>query len=400
MKNQVSIVKSVKSRKILLSFFVGGLLTACGSADTPDNAVNWVPLLLAIVLILLLGGALVYLIQSGKFKTWCVAGINAGKWKFQQSRLQRQKKTIKEEREDLMGELGKKAWEAKVHHPSYNETYLELVAFGNQITTRKEESAALENELKQVIDSRENVAAEYSQQIDDLKSSQKDVSKKLDRSKSEHAKLQKEFGQVNKQLDKTHAQIEENEGQLTEILASELPDKDSKAAALSNEIIAIRASLADDAGRIPDLENEISKLEVEQQPFEDQISRLTEQILTVEKNQEEALVPLDQRIADLKEGIQSTKSEVDDLKEKMKPIIQSLGPLVESARPESEVLTELYLKIDAVRANLGALIQEHDIVTTRLETGDQDEARNFYIMAGGILILVILIVVLLIVALG
>jgi chromosome segregation ATPase len=212
--------------------------------------------------------------------------------------------------------------------------------------------------------------------------------------------LQKEFGQVNKQLDKTHAQIEENEGQLTEILASELPDKDSKAAALSNEIIAIRASLADDAGRIPDLENEISKLEVEQQPFEDQISRLTEQILTVEKNQEEALVPLDQRIADLKEGIQSTKSEVDDLKEKMKPIIQSLGPLVESARPESEVLTELYLKIDAVRANLGALIQEHDIVTTRLETGDQDEARNFYIMAGGILILVILIVVLLIVALG
>lgn len=390
---QQKFFKKVISKLAFISILTSIFLASCGSATTTTSSVNWLMLVLAILLIVILGVALGLLVKSGKFNQWFDSGIKSGKWKIQERKLKGQKENIEQEKQRLIIELGKKAWEARVLDPSYAETYAELEALDAQKSALSKETDSLETELKQTRDSRNKVKSEYEKQLDDLQSLQKDVSKKLDQSESKQSKLHKDLEKLKEEQEKTLAEIGGHQQKMDEVFASDAPDKDNQAAALNASITSLQGSLAERSDRISELEMALSKLATEQQPYQDQISRLGDQITTVEKNQNEALMPLEQRIADLEENVKSKKETLEELKQKMTPLIPNLGPLVESARPESGTLTEYYAKIDRVKSNLGAVTQEHNLIVARLETCDQGAVRNFYLMVAGLLILLVLIVV-------
>jgi predicted nucleic acid-binding Zn-ribbon protein len=391
-------LKNVISRLVIISILTSIFLASCGSSTPRTSSVNWLMLVLAIVLIVVLGVALGLLVKSGIFSQWFDAGIKSGKWKIQERKLKGQKENIEQEKQRLITALGKKAWEAKVYDPAYAETYAELETLDAQQTALIKETDSLETKLKQTRDSRDKVKSEYEKQLEDLQSMQKDVSKKFEQSESKQSKLQKDLEKLKSEQEKTLAEISDHQQKIDEVYASDAPDKDSQAAALNASITSLQSSIAERSDRISGLEMALSKLATEQQPYQDQISRLGDQITTVERNQNEALMPLDQRIADLEEIVKSKKETLEELKQKITPLIPGLGPLVESSRPESGALTEHYAKIDRVKANLGVVTQEHNLIVARLDTSDQSAVRYFYLMVAGLLILLVLIVVLFILA--
>jgi chromosome segregation ATPase len=360
---------------------------------TPKSSVGWIPLALAIFMVLMLGLAVVVLIITGKFSEWSSAGINAGKWKIQETKLKGQKKKITQEKDELISELGKKAWEAKVLHPSYTEPYFELESLDEQKNAHQDQVDTLSKELNQTRESRAKLASDYSNQISELQSRQKEVGKKLNQAKSEQSALQQELSKVQKDREKAHSEIKAYQDKLIEVQASDSPEKESQTASLSNAINSLEGAVQKMGNRVPEIEARLSSLKIEQQPLEDQINRFTEQIAVVQKDLKEALTPLDQRIVELEGEVKSKKLEIDDIKQKMAPIIDSLGPLVNSARPESENLSAVYEQIDSVNSNLVSVSQEHGLVKTRLDTSDKDAVRNFYIMVAGFLVLVVLAVV-------
>lgn len=391
-------IKKIISRVGLISVLVSLFLTACSTVGAIKNDLPWLPLALAIVLLIVFGVILGWLIKSGIFSTLSTAGINSNKWKVEERKLRGQKDDIQAKKENLISDLGKKAWAAKVMHPSYADSYSMLQDLDAQKTTLVKETQQLETALKQAEDSRTKITTEYTNQISDLQSLVKDVEKKLDKSRSQQSKLKKEVEKINREQDKLLGEVAENQEKLAEIEASDAPDKESQAEALVSRIKTLEDAINATREEIADIESDISKLEIEQQPFEDQIERLSAQISTVETNQQDALTPLAQRIADLEENLSSKKVEIEDLEEKMPPIIQNLSPLVEAARPESEALSGEYQKIDQASANLSDVTQEHHLITARLDTTDKGAVRNYYLMVAGLLVLVILIVVLFILA--
>lgn len=391
-------IKKIISRLGLISVLVSLFLTACSSVGAAENDLRWLPLALAIGLLIALGVFLGWLIKSGKFTQLSTAGINSNKWKLQERKLQGQKEDIQAKKENLISDLGKKAWAAKVIHPSYAEPYMTLENLDAQNSTLVKETQQLETALKQAQESRSKITSEYANQISDLQSLVKDVEKKIDKSRSQGSKLNKDLEKINNDQEKLLAEIADNQEKLAEIETSDAPDKESQAESLVSRIRTLEDSVNETREKIADIERDISKLEIEQQPFEDQIERLSAQISTVEQDQQEALTPLAQRITGLEESLSSKKAEIGDLQEKMPPIIQNLGPLVDTARPESEALTGEYQKIDQASANLSDVTQEHHLITARLDTTDKNTVRNFYLMVAGLLLLVILIVVLFVLA--
>jgi chromosome segregation ATPase len=391
------IIKSI-SRVGLISVLVSLSLTACNMAGVAESGGRWLPLALAIVLVIVFGVILGWLIKSGKFSQLSTAGINANKWKLEERKLQGQKEDILSKKENLTSELGKKAWAAKVMHPSYAEAYTTLENLDAQKSALVKETQQLQTALKQAEDSRSKITSEYAKQISDLQSLVKDVEKKMDKSRSQGSKLNKELEKIHKEQDKLLAEIAENQEKLAEIEASDAPDKESQAEVLVSRIKTLEGTISETREKIVDFERDIAKLEIEQQPYEDKIERLNDQISTVEGDQGEVLTPLAERITSLEENLAAKKAEIEDLEGKMPPIIQNLGPLVESARPESEALTGEYQKIDQASANLRDVTQEHHLIKARLDTTDKGAVRNFYLMVAGLLIMVILIVVLFILA--
>lgn len=400
MANRKSVLTRIVCRLIVITLLISLLITACSTDGTSESAVNGFPLALAILFIVILAGGVAYLVKSGDFQEWVSAGINAGKWKIQERKLQSQKEDIEQEKQDLIAKLGEKTWDVKVQHPSYQEPYQTLEGLAAQTQALVTETEGLETKLKQVRASRANLVDDYSKQINDLESLKKDVEKNFEKSKSQQSKLAKELEKISRERDKAFGEAEVQQQKLSEVQASDLPDKDKQVAALSKTIKTLQGSAAKASERISEIELELSKLEIAQQPMADKITRFDDQISTVEGDQQEALAPLDERIDALEGEIQSKTEHAEDLRQKMMPVMQSMGPLVESARPESEDLTAAYYKIDKVKSELAEVTQEHHLVVARLEASDQGMVRNFYLMVAGILIIVVLIVVFFVLAIG
>jgi predicted nucleic acid-binding Zn-ribbon protein len=333
MSNNGHSVKKVISRMAYLSLLVSGLLGACTTAGSTVNGVNGIFLAVAIVLVIALGVILAWLIKSGKFSQLSTAGINANKWKLEERKLGGQKDDILSKKESLISDLGKKAWTAKVVHPSYAELYTTLEDLDAHKSALEKETQQLETALKQAEDSRAKITSEYAKQISDLQSLVRDVEKKLDKSRSQASKLNKDLEKILKEQDDLLAEMAQNQDKLAEIEASDAPDKEAQAEALVSRIKTLEGSVGETREKIAEFERDIAKLDIEQQPFEDQIERLSAQISTVEGDQQEALTPLAQRIAGLEADLAAKKEDIEDLQEKMPPIIKDLGPLVDAARP-------------------------------------------------------------------
>ena len=393
MANRKSVLKRIICRLVVITILISLLITACSTDGPSESAVNGVLLALAILFTAVLAAGVAYLVKSGKFQEWASAGINAGKWKFEERKLKGQKEDIEEEKQGLIANLGEKTWEAKVSHPTYQEPYEALAALEAEKQTLVGETDALESELIQVRASRANLVDDYSKQLKDLAGLKKDVEKQLEKSKSQGEKLDKELEKTQKEHNKARAEMDEQGQKLAEVEASDAPDKEKQVESLSKSLKNLEASLVKASESISNVELEKSKLEIEQQPLADKLARFEDQISTVEADQKEALAPIDQRMAELEGQVQSRNDQIDALRDKMTAIMHRMGALVESVRPESEELTAAYFKIDKVKANLEDVTQEHHLVRARLEANDQGMVRNFYLMAGGMLVLVVLIVV-------
>jgi len=390
--------RNIICRLFVIFFLISFFITACSPDGSTEGSVNWLPFVLAILFIAVLVGSITYLILAGKFQDWSSAGINAGKWKIQERKLKSQKESAEQEIEEMIAKLGQKAWEAKVDHPSYQQAYDSLKDLEAQIKPLVAETNSLEFKLNQVHESRGNLYDDYSKQLDDLASLKKDVEKQLDKSKSQQTKLAKEFEKLNKDQTKSRAENESQQQELSEVQASDSPDKDKQVEKLTKSISTLSGSVSKNSERISEIELEQSKLEIAEKPMQEKIARFDDQIAEVEQNQKEALAPLDQQITELEEKIQSRNEQVKALNEKMDAIMEDMGPKVESARPESEELTMAYYEVDKVKAQLADIKKEHHLVFARLEASDQSMVRNFYLMVAGILILVVLIVIFLVMA--
>lgn len=389
---------AIIGRLVIIVLLIGLLLTACNTEGAASSARSWLPLVLAILLVGVLAAGVFSLVKSGKFQEWSSAGINAGQWKIQESKLRTQKENVEQEKQSLIEKLGEKAWETKVYHDTYQEPYEVLKDYDVQVERLVAETNALEVKLNQVHDSRSSLFDDYSKQLNDLAALKKDVERQLEKSKSQQAKLAKELEKLNKDQSKARADIETQQQALSEVQASDLPDKDKQIEKLTKSINTLQGSISKTSERISELELEQSKQEIAQQPMTEKLARFEAQINAVGENQTAALAPLDQKIVDIEDDVQSRKDQISTLREKMTAVMESMGPQVESARPESEELTLAYYKVDKVKSQLADIKQEHHLVFARLEASDQKMVRNFYLMVVGILILVVLIVVLLVMA--
>ena len=375
-------------------------LSACGTAQGTGDGIRTDFLLVAIVMLLVLAGGLAWLIRSGRFKKWSSSGLNLNKWRSQEKKLRAQKEKVEQEQVELIQVLGEQAWKARVSHPDYVDHFNVMVGLADHRKRLADESAVLGGELKKANDTRAKITAEYSKQTSDLESLHKDAAKRIEKSQSQQAKLAKDLEKINAERETLRAKIETQQHKLAEVMASDVDDKDARMDSIQKEIKASEMSLAEATARMTEIDSEISRLELEQQPFGDKLTRLTNQVATVEGDQAQALAPLDQRIAELEQRISAKKVEIETLDEQLRPMIDSLGPMVAASRPKSEDLSATYGKLDAVKAKLGEITQEIHLIVARISTCDQNEVRNFYLMLAGIALLVVLSVVFFVLAFG
>lgn len=382
-----------------ISMFISGLLSACSAkTGTAKPGVQWLPLIIAIVLLIGGGYAIYYLLSSGKWKQWQEAGVNHSTWNIQEGKLRSEIKDLETEKVKLVDELGRQAWAAHVPHPEYEAPYSQLQVLDQQVQVLDEAADALQTNLEQISDSRAKVNEDYDHQLKRLEVVLKDARSNLDKSRSKQADREKQLLKLNNERTKLDTEIQDKAQKLTEIQASDVPDKQKKVESMNSSIHGLEKSMLAAVEKIPVLQTDIEGLKSEQQPLMDELARLEEQLVRVRADQKAALDPLDRQITDLETQLSAKKANLENLRSQMEIHLQNLGPMVDAVRPESGDLAGAYYKIDMTNTDITAKTKAHELITKQLEASDRGAVRNFWITLGAALAGLILLIILLVAA--
>jgi predicted nucleic acid-binding Zn-ribbon protein len=359
----------------------------------PKNSLSWVFIILAAAIVAVIGFFLFKLIKSGKLTEWATAGFNVGKWKIQETKLNSEIKSLEQDKEILISQLGEKTWNARVKDSAYSEQYEQLEMIDQQVSEVDNEVKVLDSNLQDTRNTHSRLKTEYSEMISHLKNEHKTADENLSTYRKNQDNLEKQVSKLDKEKDKLEDEIQDYEKKLVQIQESNDEDKEEKAVTLNSAISTVNKKLLEINHQIPEIQSEISKLQMEQQPLIDKITDINEQITKTQADQKESLDPLEQQISELEGKIKEKKTTINDLQQQMKPVINKLGPTVNSARPESETLRPLYDRIDRKNSELTAKSEDHNLLRARLDASDKSALRNLLLTIAGIIIATILIVV-------
>lgn len=365
----------------------------------PKSAIKWIPLVVAGVLLLVTAVVVFILVRSGRMKIWISTGFSTSKWRVQAIKLGTDQTRMEKDKAKQLANLGVKAWEARVAHPDYAELYSQLETLEQQRLALSAEVKTIEINLQQVRQTRTRTETDYATRISKLQDERKSATTRLSQARTDNTAFEKRLSKAQADQEKTQTEVQSLHNRLTQVQASEAPDRETQAASLSNAIAALEQSLIQLGNEMPRMQSEIARLEAEQQPLGDDVARLEQQIAQAQTEQREALAPLDQQITTLQGEIRAGNEKLTALTQQMTPLINNLGPYVDRARPESAALSDLYVRLDQSYRELAELSQQHDLLKARLGATDTGAVRNAYLVVVGLLIVLILIIVLLVVGL-
>lgn len=348
--------------------------------QTAQSTPGWVTILIGALLLLGFIGLLIWLFTTGKLRQWYQAGTQGGKWKFQDLQLSNEIKKTERLKVAQIEELGKKAWDARVSDPAYQQAWSDLEAIEEEIEVVKVHSRNLQDNLNQVSTQSEEITQNYNNQIETLDSQRKETEQKLKQAQSELKQLETDIDSLANQKTSFQRDIKATRTDLINLEGSEEPDRGEIMANLNARLDSLVQNLLNVSNAEPELASKIPARQSEVLTLNTHVSDLGDQMKKLEYQKEQELEPLKQQIEALKKQIQNKTDEVQELERKMEPKVKALGHMVDTARPGSDVLQESYSKLDSVYRKMSNISQERDSISSKLEELDKTASRNFYLL--------------------
>ncbi|HHX09032.1 MAG TPA: hypothetical protein GX730_06350 [Chloroflexi bacterium] len=348
--------------------------------QTAQSTPGWVPILIGALLLVGFIGLLIWLFTTGKLRQWYQAGTQGGKWKIQDLQLSNEIKKTERLKVTQIEELGKKAWDARVSDPAYQQAWSDLEAIEEQIEVVKVHSRNLQDNLNQVSTQTEEITQNYNNQIETLDNQRKETEQKLKQAQSELKQLETDIDSLANQKTSFQRDIKATRTDLINLEVSEEPDRGEIMANLNARLDSLVQNLLNVSNAEPELASKIPARQSEVLTLNTHVSDLGDQMKKLEYQKEQELEPLKQQIEALKKQIQNKTDEVQELERKMEPKVKALGHMVDTARPGSDVLQESYSKLDSVYRKMSNISQERDSISSRLEELDKTASRNFYLL--------------------
>jgi hypothetical protein len=370
-------------------------LSQTAKGATAATAVQILPLIAAIVLLLTALGIAYYFFSRGELKKWLDEGLTLGRSKVDQTRFKTQKRRTETEQMELLRVLGHQAWDARVSDPSYGNEYGQLEALQTQAGPMEEVVKAVQLELARARDARNKLNSAFEQKMKELQVQLNQMNDSVSLLKSEQNKALATLRKADEQKQALENEAHGYEIRIANLQTSDLPDKDAQIAGLNNSIATLGKTIYALGDQIGGLNSQTQKLTTDQGPYLVQIDNLKSQMDQATNEHKDALLPLDQQVINLDNNLKTRQAELAALKEKMTPVIESLGPKVYASRPDAPALQDSYQKLDIKKEQLSSATQGYDLANSRLVSRDKELLRNFWIMVGiGLLVLVLLVLLL------
>jgi DNA repair exonuclease SbcCD ATPase subunit len=244
--------------------------------------------------------------RINEFKDKLRAGIDVGKWRAQALKLGYNRTNREKERKQAIEALGVQAWQQRIEHPDYADTFADLVALEQQRAGIQARLTIINEDIQREEARKQQLAEQFSPRIHEL-------------------------------------------------------EQQKKAAA-------------------------------ERQAAQEEMSQYDQQLAALKEEQQKALQPMQDRLAELRQQARNEQSQIAELEKQFTPLQHSLGEQVDRVRPESSDLHEHYARIDALNQDIARTADEIDTLNQRIGTAGAGALRPLYWLAGGAVVTVLVLV--------
>lgn len=206
------------------------------------------PWLLFVGLGILAIGAIVIFFGFGRargLRETAQMGISAGTWRVQALKLSNDQARLGKQRDKAIADLGVLAWEQRVSHPDYADTFAQLSALEEQRSQGQQELAALNTDVHYETDVQTQTKTDFAVRMAPMQQQKDAATRQLQQLRTDHQAAAKRLAAAQKQQQTADTDLRSMHDKLKRTQASAANDREERIALLTSGIAALERSLAD-----------------------------------------------------------------------------------------------------------------------------------------------------------
>ncbi len=350
------------------------------------------------VLLLILIAAVILLLQKGLLQGWVKENTALTKNRRKASRLQGDLGKLEQERVLFYDNLGNKVWAEKMSDPGYTGPYQQLEALEAKLAPIGDHLRSLDLDMTKAQETRAGLVKEYEEKIGGLQVLLTQAMEQFSGARSEIDDTENVLGKLTKQKTSLLNELHGHQTKMASLQESDLPDKEQQITTLNNTIATLGKQVFEISDQLPVKELRMAELRAKLPSFQDEVDRAKDAIAKMQAAEKEALQPIDQNLANIRDTRAAREEELRGIRAAMQPVIRELGVEADRVRPQPNLLSDFYQKLDASKEKIAQLSSDADAVRLDLARTDKPAVTRFWLFVAGAVLLLAGIIVLLVLA--
>lgn len=352
----------------------------------------------AIALLVLMIAASVYLLHKGLLQAWVRESSKHSKNRRKASRLQGDLGKLEQERALLYDNLGNKVWTEKMADPGYALPYQQLEALEAKLVPIGDHLRSLDLDLSKAQEERATLVKEYDEKIAGLQNLLTQAMERQAAARGEIDASESAVAKLNKQKSAYLNELHGHQSKMASLQESDLPDKEQQINNLNNTIATLGKQVFEVSDQIPVKELRIAELRAKLPSLQEEVEKSKDALAQMQESKRVALEPVDQNIQNIKDTTREREEERRGIKAAMQPVIRELGVEADRVRPQPNLLSDFYQKLDASKESIQQTSSDADVVRMDLARTDKGAVTRFWLYTAAVLVVLAAIVVLLVLA--
>ena len=350
------------------------------------------------VLLLILIAAVILLLEKGLLQGWVKENTALTKNRRKASRLQGDLGKLEQERVLFYDNLGNKVWAEKMSDPGYTGPYQQLEALEAKLAPIGDHLRSLDLDMTKAQETRAGLVKEYEEKIGGLQVLLTQAMEQFSGARSEIDDTENVLGKLTKQKTSLLNELHGHQTKMASLQESDLPDKEQQITTLNNTIATLGKQVFEISDQLPVKELRMAELRAKLPSFQDEVDRAKDAIAKMQAAEKEALQPIDQNLANIRDTRAAREEELRGIRAAMQPVIRELGVEADRVRPQPNLLSDFYQKLDASKEKIAQLSSDADAVRLDLARTDKPAVTRFWLFVAGAVLLLAGIIVLLVLA--
>ena len=281
--------------------------------------------------------------------------------------------------------------------PGYTGPYQQLKP-GSKTGAHRHHLRSLDLDMTKAQGNPAGLVKEYEEKIGGLQVLLTQAMEHLSGARSEIDDTENVLGKLTKQKTSLLNELHGHQTKMASLQESDLPDKEQQITTLNNTIATLGKQVFEISDQLPVKELRMAELRAKLPSFQDEVDRAKDAIAKMQAAEKEALQPIDQNLANIRDTRAAREEELRGIRAAMQPVIRELGVEADRVRPQPNLLSDFYQKLDASKEKIAQLSSDADAVRLDLARTDKPAVTRFWLFVAGAVLLLAGIIVLLVLA--